>query len=632
VSVDKAVGEEILRDGDEPLRTLLTSLSQLPGYVPPLLSVRSLYAGGEFVQCALDSHLPLSELSSLSLHPITPRSRQMLVRNRLWCVLYSLPRLRRVKVSRYELGAMDHSVLFSLPLEHLDLSTCTRAESTMGGLAAVGVSRTLRLLLLETEGVRMERQEAGAFMLNLSRIPHLAYFALNAVLLPSRLRLLSYIQQLTAVDLSYSAIDPAYLSFFVSPTNDPVLPRLIYFSAAQTKFALDQRRNRSQEGSLQRTMVRFTRAYSRLRTCRLALSGGQIHNIGMVAEALNEVREVRTFGLTVAHRDDTFQRGELQDSDDEDEEEDEEEKEERKEEPKGAPPTVSLSWLSILELDAVPLQDASLLAVLKGGGRLRRVTCRNCGQQTTAAWLLAAMNAPHLISLVLYAEQVKVTAAAWKRATEDYPSLAYLIDPPAAAASLSPTNHRGYPGLAQLEIRMVSAQQSDKAGFTQLMHLMAAAPITALNIHLPVNAVLGSRVGALTAMSHIQSLHIVPLPAGVQSDTADGAQHTETANKIQQLLSRCECDRQQSQQEHAEWLTAGWDRDLMRDGPEGSKGSSVVSQQAAVHVLKQGDDFTQGGGMFNRMFTTSAREGQMAGREQFFHELASLCDCEAEDD
>ena len=638
VSVDEAVGALILHDGDEPLRTLFTSLAQLPGCAPPLLSVRSLYAGGEFVQCALDTHLPLPQLSSLSLHPLTHRSQSMHVRNQLWCALYCLRQLRRLKLHRYNLCGVDHSVLFSLPLEHLDLSNCTRAESAVGSMAAVGVSSTIRSLLLETEGTRIGRREASALLLNLSRVPRLRYFALSSVLTPHRLRLLSFFEQLTGVDLSSSAIDPAYLSYFTTSTGVPALPCLMHFSSAQADFVQRERFD-YEVNSLQRHMLCFARTYSKLHTYKLVLGREATNDMVIVAKALSEVKQVRAFGLRVAQRDDTIEHDELHDSDEEEQQAEGEEKEEDESaaaataitapSPCHIPHTLTLNWLAMLELDAVPLQDASLLTVLKGCKRLRRVTCRDCGQQTTAAWLLAAINAPHLISLILYAEEVKATAAAWKTATEAYPSLAYLIEAPSPSQSAgATTNSSGYPGLAQVEIRVRTTQQSDRAGFTSLMQLLSAAPLTALNIHLPTNALLGSRTQQLQAMSHIQSLHIVPLPASMQADTVEAQKHSQTADKIQDLLTRCVCSRQRSQQQYAQCLAASWDREVMRDGQEGKEGDSMASQEAAVDALLQDDDYTQASGMFSRSFTTSSVEGQVAGREQFFHELAGLHDAE----
>ena len=602
VSVDEEVGAEILRDSDEPLRTLFTSLSQLPGFPPPLLSVRSLYAGGEFLQCALDSNLPLSQLSSLSLHPLTGRSRLMRVRNRLWCSLHSLPQLTRLKVGRYTLSAVDHSVLFSLPLEHLDLSNSICSESAMESMAAVGVSRTLRSLLLETSGARMEKQEVGALMLNLSRTPLLRYVALSAVLFSSSMRLLSSVQQLTTIDLSGSAIVPAYLSFFVSSTGEPALPLLVHFSTAQSEL-VQHDRLKCEAHILRLCMLRFAHAYRQLHTCRLtAVSTELVNNVTVVAETLSEVRQVRLFGLRMVPTNETMERCQLEDSDQEDEQEEQSEEKiagmggaaTATVTPSSVPQALSLSWLAQLDLDAVPLHDASLLLVLRGCTRLRQITCRNCEQQTTAAWLLAAMNAPHLISLVLYAEEVKATAAAWKKATDTFPSLAYLIDPLTSADSPSATSCSGYPGLAQLELRMLQDQQSDKAGFASLMRLMAAAPLTALNIHLPVNAVLGSRLLQLQAMSHMESLNIVTPQRAVQADTTEGEKHREVADKIQRLLNRCVHDRRLSQQHYAEWLTTSWDKEVLGDGQEGKEGDRMLSHHAAVNGLVQGDSYTQG--------------------------------------
>ena len=634
VSVDEAVGAEILSSGDEPLRTLLTSLSQLPSCAPPLLLVRSLYAGGEFAQCALDCQLPLSQLSSLSVHPLTARSGLMCERNRLWCALYCLPRLRRLKVDRYTLCAVDHSVLFSLPLEHLDLSGSTRACSTVGSLAAVGISRALRSLLLEADGMRMERQELGALMQNVSHTPSVRYLAFSAASLPHRLRSLSTIRQLTAVDLSSSAVDKAYLSFFVTSSGSPVLPCLVYFSAAQVDF-IQHNRLTQRADSLQHDLLRFAHAYRQLHTCRLALAGDELTHAMLVEEALNELQHVRTFGLRAQSKAAIRHDGQY-DSDEEDEQFEDEKREETSAAATttvsltGAPLLRSLRWLADVELNAVPLQDTALLAVLRSCCRLRRVTCRDCDQQTTAAWLLAAINAPYLVSLTIYSEEVKATAAAWKRAIEAFPSLAYLIDPPTSSSdSPVPVLHSGFPGLAQLGIRLSNAEQSDTLGFTSLMYLMANAPITALSIHLPVNAALGARIQQLQAMSHMQSLRISPQAGKGQADTAEGRKQQQTADSIQQLLTSCVRSRQLSQQQHAQWLAAGWDRERMCDSEEGTEGGGMCSHNAAVDVLKQGNEYTQAHGMFHRLFSASPADGQpLAGRERFFDELRGLCEAD----
>ena len=643
VSIDASVGTEVLQDGGGPLHTFFSSLSQLPGYAPPLLAVRSLFAGGEIVQCAIDSQLSLSHLSSLSLHPLTADSQLMHVRNRLWCALHSLPRLRRLKLERYVLCVVDHSVLFSLPLEQLDLRSCCRAQSAVSHMAAVGLSSTLHSLLLETDGERIDRREADALILNLARVPSLRYLSFYATVLPRQLRLVSSIQRLTAVDLSSSAVDPSYLSIFVSPTEAPALPHLIHFSAAQADFVPYQRRNCTAAQHVQ-PVLHFAHSYSQLRTCKLAVARAVLSHTALVVEALSELSQVRTFALRVAQMDDTVQQQPDSEQDEEEEQRDAEKAEDKQDEEMVAmekqqveaapiisgsfsrrdpPQRLSLSWLVVLELDGVALQDVSLLTVLQGCCRLRRVTCRECGQQTTAAWLLAAINAPHLISLILYAEEVKATAAAWKKAIDAFPSLAYLIAPPTAAQPAT-TSSSSYPGLAQLEIRMLNAQQSDTAGFSSLVQLMTAAPLTALSIHLPINATLANRLQQLQAMSHIQSLHIAPLPGRV--DTAEAGRHQQTADKVQKLLTRCVHGRQLSQQQYAQWIADGWDRELMGDAREDT--DSQVSHEAAVDVLRQGDDYTQAGGMFSRLFTTSAGSDQRAGRQQFFHELAGLCEAE----
>ena len=631
VSIDAALAAGILRDSDEPLRTLLTSLSQLPGFSPPLHSVRSLYAGGEVVQCALDSRLPLSQLSSLALQPVTARSRLMRVRNRLWCALHCLPRLRRLKLDDYELNAADDSVLLSLPLEHLDLSSCTRLDSAEDSMAAVGVSHTLRSLVLETTCTRMSEQAVSALLFNLQRSPRLRYLTLSADLSPSRLRLLSSIRQLTSVDLSASAIVATYLSFFTSATGDPMLPCLLHFCSAHARL-VSHTPGEHAEASLDSAVVRFARAYNQLHTCKLAVSSG----VGNTAatQALLELPQVRVFGLVGARTERSSTRDEQPDSDEDDEAAQDEATEERKvaavERPSVVRQPLCLVWLSQLELDGVPVQDASLLAVLQGCQRLRRVTCRNCNWQTTAAWLLAATSAPYLLSLILYAEEVKVTAAAWKKAAEAFPSLAYLLDCHGGAELPPPAlRQSGYPELAQVEIRLLSEQQSDKAGFASLMHLMAHAPLTALNIHLPANAVFSSRIQQLKAMSHMTSLHIVPTHTHAQAATAEGRRHREAADSVQRLLGTCVHERQLNQQQSAERTVGGWQRELLGDAQEAEKEGSLSNHRAAADDLVQGDDYNQADGMFSQRFDAAGdNAGRRVGRERFFHELAGLCGAE----
>ena len=598
---------------DGTLSPLHARLEQLSPY-EPFTALHTLLCSDRVLQCIFDSGIPLPQLHSLCIWPLTTSCS---VSSLLYTHRRRLPSLRRLKLLRFSLFVHDHRQLLGLPsLELLDISRCSWSarDST---LTVLSLPEYLTHLLLDVGSAAAPPLLDGLLetVVSGSVVRQLTSLQLRANLLTPSLCLLSALHSLTSLDLANSYLpDPSFLYYFVSATFQPLLPSLLYFDASECTY--DAHYHRQSVSSF----MAFIEAYRQLH-CFGCLFNTQMTGARLLHTALSVLSVARTLELPC----EPYMRN--YDNDEEDDEDEADSYGSSTSSPQWLTIPAPLCSLHTLSLRSSSLTDSSLMDVVCACPALTHLLLLDSKELTTVSLLVLARCSPQLRVLELSGPNVKFVQGAWREAASTQPLLAHLIPSPSAAttppstalpssasqaasatSALSPAGaegHVAFPALESVTLECPYTSQLDSIGLSTLVAMLQPSPLHTLTIELPCEDSAAFYLLHLAPLLHLRCLSLAPTwnSSGLRRQRSSGVVH---------LLEQCTEARRLDRVQWEQCVASEWDSGRLDVRTESVDGEDSVWWQMGVE--------SAGVGGLERVFARSSGENG-DGREVFFQRL-----------